>query len=190
MAKRSDITPELCRQLLRYEPETGKLFWRSRPASMYSDSVCHGGVRTAQWAAGAWNNRHSGGEAFTAKTDGYHVGTILGVMVRAHRVAWAIIYGAWPTAQLDHMNGDRADNRLANLRAVTNFQNHRNEGMSKNNTSGVNGVCWDKQTGKWRATIKIAGRNVCLGRHESKEAAIGARLDANERFGFTARHGT
>lgn len=190
MAERSDITPQLCRQLLCYEAATGKLYWRDRPSSMYSDSRCHGGVRTAAWAASAWNARHAGKEAFTAlNEDGYRVGTILGVMVRAHRVAWAVYHGAWPPEQIDHVNGDRGDNRLLNLRAVPNCLNHRNEGRPKNNTSGVTGVHWCKQTRRWRATIKVNYRNRCLGRFDTLEEAAEAREKAKAALGFDKDHG-
>lgn len=190
MADRADITPELCRQLLRYDPETGKLFWLPRPSSMYHDTPCLGGVRTAQWAADCWNAKYAGKEAFTALSQGYHIGTILGLMMKAHRVAWAIVHGDWPSQHIDHINGERSDNRIGNLRDVPNIENHRNEGRSKNNKSGVNGVCWDKQTGKWRAQIKVNYQRICLGRHSRLADAIKARRDADARYGFSLRHGT
>jgi hypothetical protein len=190
MAKRADITPELCRQLLRYDPETGKLYWLPRPASMYGDSVCHGGVRTAQWAADAWNGRHAGKEAFTATNDaGYHVGTILGMIMRAHRVIWAIEHGEWPPNQIDHGDGDRGNNRSRNLGLATNAENHKNEGKPKNNTSGVAGVRWCKQAQRWRATIKVDYRERHLGRFNTIEEATAAREAAKARFGFAANHG-
>ena len=190
MADRADITPELCRKLLRYEPETGKLYWKPRPASMYRDSRCHGGVRTAQWAADCWNRKYAGREAFTAKNEGgYRVGTILGVMQRAHRVAWAIHYGEWPSHQIDHDDGNRSNYRILNLKAATNRENHLNEGLSSNNTSGFTGVCWCKQTGRWRAMIRVDGKTRHLGRFVSFDDAVAARRAANVRYGFHPNHG-
>ena len=190
MADRADITPELCRQLLRYDPDSGQLFWLPRPSSMFRDVTVNGGFRSAQAAADAFNVKCAGKEAFTATNDaGYRVGAILGTMQRAHRVAWAIVHGEWPD-QIDHINGGRADNRLANLRAVSNAENHRNEGKPKNNTSGVVGVIWCKQTGKWRAQIKVNYRNVQLGRFSRIEDAAAAREEAKRRYRFDDGHGT
>lgn len=190
MAKRADITPELCRQLLRCEPEAGKLFWLPRPASMFKDSLCHGGVRTAQWAADCWNTNNAGSEAFTAQNEsGYHVGAILGHNFRAHRVIWAIVHGVWPAHQIDHDDGNRANNRIGNLKAATNAENHKNEGRPKNNTSGVSGVFWCKQTGRWRATIKVSYKQHHLGRFATIEEAAAAREAAKVRFGFSEGHG-
>lgn len=190
MAKRSDITPALCRQLLRYEPDTGKLFWLPRPASMFKDSMCHGGIRTAQWAADCWNTKNATAEAFTAQNEfGYHVGAILGHTFRAHRVIWAIVHGEWPSDQIDHDDGNRANNRLINLKCATNAENHKNEGRPKNNTSGVAGVFWCRQTGRWRATIKVNYRQHHLGRFATIEEAKAAREAAKAEFGFAAAHG-
>lgn len=189
MAIRADITPELCRQLLRYEPETGKLFWLPRPASMFRDSKCLGGVRTAQWAADCWNAKNAECEAFTADHDGYRVGAILGILFRAHRVIWAIVFGEWPTHQIDHDDGDRSNNRLSNLKAASNRDNHLNEGLSSNNTSGFTGVVWCKQTSRWRAMIRIDGKTQHLGRFVNYDDAVAARVAANVRYGFNPNHG-
>lgn len=104
---------------------------------------------------------------------------------------WALVHGKWPDADLDHENGDTLDNRLENLRDVTNSVNHKNEKkkMSKNNTSGFNGVYWDKQTQKWRAMIKVNFRTIQLGRFVNFEDAVSARKEANVKYGFTDRHG-
>lgn len=189
MANRFDITPEICRQLLLYDAVTGKLTWRPRPVSMYRDSLCLGGIRTAAWAAKCWNTKWAGKEAFTALRQGYRVGAILGVIFVAHRVAWAIYHGVWPPEQIDHVNGIRDDNRLLNLRAVPNVLNHRNEGKPKSNTSGVTGVVWCKQTGKWRAMIKVNYRTRCLGRYATIGEAADARQRAIDEFGFDRSHG-
>jgi hypothetical protein len=189
---RSRITPELCRQLLRYEPLTGKLYWRERPAAMFKASSFRrgGGHRTAEWAANSWNCKWAGREAFTARNEaGYHVGAVLGVTFRAHRVAWAITHGCWPPDQIDHDDGDRANNRLQNLKPATNRQNHLNEGLSKNNSSGVIGVHRCKPTGRWIAAIKVNGRNEYLGRFPTIEQAAQARRQAEERHGFNPQHG-
>ena len=183
-------SPHLLRELLHYDDATGKLFWKERPVSMFRPSKIKKGERSAEWAASVWNRKFAGREAFTAtRPDGYRVGSVNCVLLRAHRVIWAMVHGAWPENDIDHINGDRADNRVENLRDVTNIQNHRNARMSVKNTSGVNGVTFDRQTGKWRAGVKVNFKHIALGRYSSKEEAAAARASANKRYGFTDRHG-
>lgn len=189
MAKSPTITPKQCKQVLRYDPETGKLYWLERPIDMFNDVVVNGGLRTADAAQSAFNVKFAGKEAFTAKNEqGYHVGSIFGKMQRAHRVAWAIVHGYWPT-QIDHINGQRCDNRLVNLRDVSNALNHRNEGKPRNNTSGVMGVFWCKQTKMWRATIKLNYRQHHIGRFRTIEEAAIARNAAERELSFDTGHG-
>lgn len=176
-------SPDLLRKLLRYEPDTGKLFWRERTPDMFPE-----GQRQNQ-AYSSWTKKHCCKQALTAKTKGYLVGDIFGKTMRAHRVAWAIYYGEWPTAEIDHINGNRSDNRISNLRDVSRSVNMRNVELSPKNTSGHNGVHWDKRERKWRARIRIDRTLKCLGYfHDIKDALI-ARKNAEYNLGFTSRHG-
>jgi hypothetical protein len=100
----------------------------------------------------------------------------------AHRIIWALATGEDPAPyQIDHINGDRTDNRIENLRKVTHQQNamHRTRAQS-NSCSGVVGVCHHKATGKWAASICINGKSIYLGLHEQIEDAIAIRI-AKER---------
>lgn len=72
---------------------------------------------------------------------------------RAHRVAWLYMTGEWPPGEIDHINGDKQDNRFSNLRICTHQQNNHNQAIRRNNTSGVKGVYWSKQQGKWRGQV-------------------------------------
>ena len=165
---------EYLHKRLRYEPETGKLFWRDCDEMSKS-----------------WRTRWAGNEAFTcANSCGYRQGRIDGVSFTAHRVMWAIHYGEWPSDQIDHINGVRTDNSISNLRVVTNQENGRNKSMRSDNTSGVCGVCWHKGVGKWQARIMIDGRSKHLGFFITFDAAVAARAEASRRCGFTDRHGT
>ena len=185
MAKRQLPSPEDLRQLLRYEPETGKLFWKEREPRFCVTSDPRG----PEWVAKRWNKRLSGKEALTAKNNGYRVGPILGRMVPAHRVAWALHCGEWPTGQIDHINGIRDDNRIANLRDVSAAENGRNQKAPHDNTSGVIGVGWDQARGKWKASINTRGRTHHLGRFNDFESAVKARTEAERRYGFHPNHG-
>lgn len=89
----------------------------------------------------------------------------------AHRLAWFYIHGEWPTDQIDHINMNKTDNRLCNLRVASNAQNQWNTTLCKNNTSGQRGVRWDKQTSKWRVQVDIEGTHVHLGRFSDQAAA-------------------
>jgi len=101
---------------------------------------------------------------------GYHYTTIGRKKYRAHRLAWMYVHGVWPAGQIDHINGNRKDNRMANLRDVSCSVNNQNMVKPKaNNKSGFLGVDFCHSTGMFRASIRINGKNVTLGRR--REAA-------------------
>lgn len=173
-------TPEILREFLRYDAETGKLFWRERDQKWFPNfRMCR-----------VWNGQHAGREAFTTNTHrgGYLTGSVFNRPLSAHRVAWAIQTGAWPSAHIDHINGDPADNRICNLRAATNDENRRNMARPRNNASGVAGVSWDKAREKWAAQIGQQ-RKRFLGRFDHKQDAIAARKKAEGEIGYHANHG-
>lgn len=173
-------SPELLRKLLRYEPDTGELFWRKR-----SSDLCGSEAK-----ANSFNAQFAGKQAITVKNrEGYLYGTIFRKHVAAHRVAWAIYYGKWPAMQIDHINGVKADNRIANLRDVSRSENGKNKRMRSDNTSGVTGVCWVPSTKKWISRIHSDGKNVSLGTYENKEDAIRARRLAEVKYGYHENHG-
>ena len=99
-----------------------------------------------------------------------------------------MVTGEWVT-ELDHINGDRLDNRIENLRPVTRQENLKNQKRSIANTSGVTGVYWDRETGKWRALIRIGGKVKTIGRFLSFEEAVMARKEAERKNGYHANHG-
>lgn len=91
--------------------------------------------------------------------------------------------------EIDHINGDGLDNRAVNLRLVSKRENNKNKRLQENNTSGFNGVSFDKKVGKWHAYVKINRKRRTLGYFSLKSDAIKAREDANRKLKFHSNHG-
>ncbi len=97
----------------------------------------------------------------------------------AHRLAWLYVHGEWPNDQIDHINGDMADNRISNLRAATNSQNKQNARKARSDSrSGLIGAMWDSQKNKWRAEILVDGKRKHLGYFEQAEQAHAVYIEA------------
>ena len=132
---RPELTAEKLRETLRYDPETGLFFWRC--------------------------NRQGGAKAGTIAgcfdAGGYVRVTCLGRTYPAHRLAWLYVTGMWPTNEVDHINGDRSDNRWANLRAAESSQNSMNRAVRRNCASGVKGLS-QLPSGSWLGAIYKQGK--------------------------------
>jgi len=98
----------------------------------------------------------------------------------AHRLAWFYVYGYFPENYLDHINRNRADNRILNLREVSNSCNQRNTENHKTNTSGVKGVSFIKRDQAWRAKIRVDNKHINLGSYKDFDNAVCARLAAEQ----------
>lgn len=170
MAKKPLPTPEQLRQLLRYEPDTGKLYWRERTPDMFQDSG-----HTASHICARFNSQFAGREAFAAvNAQGYNVGSIFMVEYRAHRIIWKMMTGQEPKDQIDHINGCRTDNRIENLRETDIFGNNRNVASAKGSSSKYLGVCWEKRRLRWRSVIKVNRKQIALGEFSCEEQAARA----------------
>jgi hypothetical protein len=172
--KYQELPVELLRSLLRYDSETGFLFWKERPVSMFKD---HGGRYTAEWCAKNFNNKHAGNRALTAvNQSGYLTGGILGRVHSAHRVAWALHHGSWPLdgEDMDHINRVKQDNRAKNLRLATKTQNGHNRILHREKSPYI-GVTWYKPTGKWVAKVTKDKKCHYLGTFTDVELAARAR---------------
>ena len=113
---------EVLREILDYNPETGEMVWLERPVNHFPS-----GRPTPEHRAAMWNGKYSGKPALTSMDKrGYYRGAIGGKNVYAHRAALALAYGEWPQGEVDHINRDKSDNRLCNLREVTHSENRRN----------------------------------------------------------------
>ena len=171
-------SPELLRKLLRYEPETGKLYWRERTSDMFKDGPL-----------GRNNSCHCK-EAFTTSlTHGHKTSSIFSKRYQAHRVIWAMVYGEWPEGEIDHINGVSDDNKTNNLRQVTHAENAKNQKKRIDNTSGNVGVSYHKKIHRWVAYITVDFKRINLGSFSKKAEAIRARIDAESKYNFHANHG-
>jgi len=106
-----------------------------------------------------------------------------------HRLAWLYVYGHFPDGQIDHINGIRDDNKLCNLRVVTNRVNQQNASLRPDNKSGQVGVSWFKTRNTWRAVINISGKQRTLGYFKKLEDAIKARKEAEIHYKKKKNHG-
>jgi hypothetical protein len=182
--KRDQITPKVLRDLLSYAPETGVLTWSARRPEVFD-----GGSKSPEHLCAIWNAKYAGTLADTQDGQGYVRLSIFEIKIRAHRAAWAIYYGDWPSNFIDHINGVRSDNRINNLRDVPRALNQRNMKLAKNNTSGTVGVTWNKALEKWEAKIQVNGKTKYFGVFSNKDDAIAARLSASVSNNFHINHG-
>ena len=168
MSKPDKITAERARELLRYEPDTGKLFWKeSRP-----------GVRGGSKAGSIRNCNGSKYIAVGLDRASYY----------AHRVIFLMMEDEFPDHQVDHINGDGLDNRWHNLRHASKEDNGQNRKRNANNKSGCTGVFWSKENDKWRAEITASGKTYYIGLFNSFDRAAAARKAAEHKYGFHENH--
>jgi len=164
---------EYIKECFDYNPITGKFKWKNRGLEHFK-RLC---------AYKTFNNNFANREAFTANhKKGYKCGTILGNLYLAHRVAWAIYYGEWPTNIIDHINGNKFDNRINNLRQATYSQNSANSKLSKANTSGIKGVSFNKKLNKFCARIVVRRKQITLGYFENIEHAKNKYSEAAKKY--------
>lgn len=123
------------------------------------------------------NNRtKSGSEVGHINREGYRVISFKGKNYPSHRLAWLFYYGELPQGLIDHINGDRLDNRISNLRAADFFENNYNSCIRADNKSGVKGVYFNKSANKWHARIKINKKNKHIGYFDNIEHAKNAYI--------------
>lgn len=143
-----------------YDPETG-VITRKKKASIRTNV---GDV------AGSLN-----------KTTGYMEMGFKRKYYRLHRVAWALHYGSDPVQFIDHINGDKSDNRIANLRLATKSSNAWNQRRPQRSNPYL-GVCWHKSSKKWAAQIGLNGKRWCIGLFETAEQARDAYLSEKQKI--------
>ena len=149
------VTAERLWQVLDYAPETGLFYWRVRS-----------GRASPGKQAGTWSGK------------GYREIVIDNTSYRAHRLAWLHVTGEHPREEIDHRNGDRGDNSIANLRECSRAENNRN--VATRSAAGFKGV--DRRGSRWVAQINFNGKKFYLGIFASVEAAAEAYDQAARRY--------
>lgn len=150
------LTPEQVMENLTYNPETGELFWR----------------KTGK------GRPPLGTPAGVINALGYRTIGLAGKRHYAHRIAWLIHYGWWPSNQIDHINGDRADNRITNLRECSHAENQLNRHAPRPNKHGFKGVDVCPKSGRFRARVVVRKKKHNLGYFDTAEEAHQAFLKA------------
>lgn len=145
-------TPEMLRAEFDYNPNTGELRRKD-------------GRNAARPMSKGYLNVYFGGKTY-----------------KAHIIAWAIHSGSYPKSLLDHINGNKSDNRIANLREADAFQNTRNAKRRSDNTSGIKGVYFHTQSQKWTAQIRVGSGIITLGRFSDIGEAAKVRKEAAEKY--------
>lgn len=146
-----DIAIEKLRELFIYDATDGVLRWAAKGAP-----------------AGFINHK------------GYRMVGISGKQYRAHRIVLAMEHGRWPPEDLvvDHIDGDRDNNRISNLRLCTHSENQHNRDIPSNNSTGLLGVSYDKEDRNWRASICVNRKRRRIGNYPTAEEAHQAYLNA------------
>ena len=185
MKKRNkkEVTPQIVCEFLVYEAATGEFVWLAR-ADHHFDCPAD---------ALRWNVRYAGTPAFkNVGAGGYRISGIFKNGLYGHRVAWAYVHGYWPSVDVDHINRDRSDNRLENLRLATRSENCRNGSAHIDSATGLKGVRINGGKGKrYTAYIYVNGRSRRLGNYNDPLDAQAAYVAAAEReFGKFATDGS
>jgi len=180
----TEITQELLKELLDYNPETGVLTWNKRDRKWFNKDH----------AMNVWNGKFSGkiaGQPFkrTKCEKTYNRISVLNKRYLSHRIIWLLVYGKWPLDQVDHIDGNGENNRIYNLRDVDQYENQKNCRFQSNNTSGCTGVHWSKRSNSWKVEIGSMGKSIFIGYFKDLINAIKARKEAEIKYSYHKNHG-
>lgn len=186
------LTLETAKEIWDYDPVEGTLTWKQRSRDRFSSEN--------RWLK--YNESKAGTSCGTLTKRGYVVVSFDGTQYYVHRLVWLLSYGEWPSEYIDHINRDKSDNKLENLRIVSSGENSRNVSKSSRNTSGQVGVSYCDQTEIWRARwSNLDGSRGYFGRSARKWGFDEAKRLATEAYekamaelnlsgaGYTEGHG-
>jgi len=162
------LTQARLKELLQYDPSTGLFTWLASTSN-----------RVKVGSIAGYLNKAKGYVEIMIDCRNYY----------AHRLVCLYMTGEFPSHEVDHMKHTKHDNRWGELRAATHQENHRNQSMPKNNTSGTIGVAWHKHDKKWQAAIRVNDKQIHLGSFVNKQDAIKARKKAEVKYDFHCNHG-
>lgn len=171
------MTKQMIELLLIYDPLTGVFHWKKRNREMFK----------TYRAFIQWNNRYAGKVAGTFK-NGYVQISINKQLIRAHRLAWLIVYGESPKGHIDHINSNRSDNSIENLRDVSGADNAKNKRLSDKSLTGFSGV-YLHQNGKFRVKGMANNKQKHIGYFANLKDAVIARKAFEADNGFHVNHG-
>ncbi len=166
------------RALLDYDPSTGLFRWKSKP----------------EWAFVSERAYMLGRDKYTGKVAGRNVKGeyssifVLGKQIRSHKLAFLWVTGSIPKC-VDHINGEKSDNRWANLREATRAQNSANMSLTKRNKSGIKGLWYSSSSKKWRIAVRHDGVTVSKAFSSKREASIALRKIREDLHGEFSNHG-
>jgi hypothetical protein len=162
----SKMDHKYLKETLFYHRKTGQFKWR----------VKRSGVRIGDFAG-------------CIRKDKYVLIRIDNKLHLAHRLAWFYVYGKWPKKNLDHIDGNPANNRIENLREVNPSENQKNMKLNSSSKTGIMGVIWNKQANKWAASITIKYKTIHIGYSNDFFEACCLRKSAENLCGFHQNHG-
>jgi hypothetical protein len=165
---------QLFQEAFVYDAEGGGFTWRHRPERHFNSAR----------SAAAWNGRFSGKPTGCDNGAGYITLRLNNRSYKAHRVAWLLMTGAWPTLEIDHINQNPSDNCWRNLRQVSRVANQQNQryAQTSNKSTGLLGAYADPATGRFRASIRHEGKSLYLGQFNTAQRAHEAYVEAKRRL--------
>jgi len=188
MKNEIELTQDIVRELFDYNFETGVCLWKERETKWFK--IGDGGY-SAERNSTIWNKRFAGKVVGSMDPDGYKQTCVFGKTYKLHRLIWLYVTGEWPE-YIDHKNGVRDDNSWENLQNVSMQENNQNMILRINNTSGYQGVNWNKKNKNWMVRIGIIingkTKEKYLGSFDSLKEAHEKYAKEAKLLGYTERH--
>ena len=174
--RRRVLTKKIVREFFNYDPVTGSLMWRFRERKWFK----------TEGSFKSWNTRYVGKDFGSKCPRGYIIGAVLYVTYSAPEIIFIWMTGKLPK-EIDHFNQNKSDNSWENLKDTTRSGNCKNYPKRKDNTTGYTGIY--KTKSGFYAEISSEGQTYYLGHRSSLNEVIQIRKEAEQKYGFSERHG-